>query len=326
MDSQSRFTRSAAMTLFGLVLALQPTLFANAETAPAAVASIMCPGGSPMATALAPYEALDKQRARIERALATAEGSIQMFEQLKADHLSGQRIWGFFQATDASVEAITVLLQTVKTKANLIRDLGADLDPTQAIRALAAISSSIEKEIQSVRGQEWNCELPDGSPGEKALLDFGLDVVPVAGTVNKLGKNVCETVENQARHVELVRTHRRVMAMLESELAKLGERVGALRSQLASVESKRRGLERQCIAFTEEKKKALDSRLAEFAMADAERSRRTAALRSSSESGNGGPNCAYNRERFQMYVNACASYDGCANRGQMEALVSQSCR
>lgn len=271
MRSQVRLERFLHVMFAGFLLTLGVVPPASSEGAPAAPSELVCPGGGTLASALAPYDALDRQRAKLESALAAAEGGIQTFQQLKADHASGQRVLGVFQATDASVAAITAVSDTLKTAANLIRDVGAEVDPSLTIKAWAKGSEAIESVVEFVRKDpeaESNCDL--GSPGEDALMGFVADKARVGAGLN-LAKNLCKTLEHQTAHSDLSRTHRQALGRLESEISKWGERARSLRSQLATVESKRRGLERQCTAFTEEQKKA--AQLADFVLEDAERSR-----------------------------------------------------
>jgi hypothetical protein len=259
----------------GILVIAQTALAAGAE-------EIMCPGGASLKQAMTPYEALEKERAKIERLLSSAEGAVQMFQGQKADYLRGQRIWGVFQATDDSVALISMAIDTVKTAADLIRDTGADLDPTRVTKGISLVSSAIQGLIEKGRGQKSDCTL-GGSPGEEKLRDFVVKPIPVAGTIKTLGTNVCRTAERQIQRADLVEAHRKVMGTLDREVSKWSEAARSLRTRLAGIESKRRGLERQCVAFTEKQRKPVDPRMVEFALSDAERSREISAHRSDAE-------------------------------------------
>jgi len=289
MYSQIRSVQVLPALLLGLLLAIGAGRVGNAEgdaegapsvgrtstgEAPsAAPTDLLCPGGVTLATALSPYAALDQQRSELEAALTRAKGAVQMFNQFKADHMRSQRVWGAFQATDVSVAAITALLGTLKTSANLVRDIAAEVDNSGLVKALEVGSSAIEDFVDFARNEESVCEPVNIGPIENLLTD----PVPGLGTAKNLATNVCKTLEHQTQHAELVREHRQALGRLEAEVAKWSERARALRSQLATVESKRRGLERQCTEFTEQQRKIPDPRLVDFALADAERSRTIAA-------------------------------------------------
>ena len=271
MYSQSRTARFLSAVVVALLLAPAPRAGAQ-EGAATDPRQLMCPAGGTLAAALAPYDALDKQRSKIDARISAAENSIQLFEQLKAEHLAGQRVWGVFQASDTSVALITAVLQTLKTKANLIRDLTADeFKKVPAIYGLSKVSYAIESLVQFGKGEQSDCDVANMGPAGDLAVDRFLP--RGTGTAINLATNVCKLVEQQSRQQDVTRTHRRVMAQLEQELAALGKRLGSLRTQLAGVDSKRRGLERQCTEFTEQQRKLTDPRLADFIRTDAEQSR-----------------------------------------------------